>query len=199
MLEDESGEITILLKAVKNGSPGATDRLMSLVYDRLRGLARNRVRSTGVSDLDPTTLVHEAYLKMFGTAEPSWENRHHFFWAAARAMRDILIDRARKQATQKRGGGRGRAFFEREISTFSEADDLLALDEAIHELERAHPDVARIVFLRFFAGLTREQTAEISGMSEAAVFRTWAFAKAWLLDALDSSDSPTPPGSSQQT
>lgn len=192
MADEQIGDVTVLLRAVREGLPGAADRLMALVYERLKQIARNRVGAVGPCDLEPTTLVHEAYLKMFGKDEPSWENRHHFFWAAARAMRDILVDRARRQAAYKRGGGRRHVQINDDIPQVSGAEDLLALNEAIRRLEAAHPDTARIVILRFFAGLTREQIVEITGLTATAVWREWSFAKAWLLDELEGRNPPGP-------
>lgn len=182
MSDDAVGEITTLLQAVRNGDPGASDRLISLVYTKLRQIARNRV---GSDDLEPTALVHEAYLKLFGKGEPAWENRNHFFWAAARAMRDIMIDRARRRAALRRGGAARTTSLDDDLPCTSQAQDLLALDEAIQRLEAAHPLAARIVVLRFFAGLTREQVSDILRLSETAVWREWNFAKAWLLAELD--------------
>jgi RNA polymerase sigma factor (TIGR02999 family) len=184
MTEDRAGDVTVLLKAVKEGLPGAPDRLMSLVYDELKHIAWNRAASAGTGSMEPTTLVHEAYLRMFAKADPAWENRHHFFWAAARAMRDILVERARRQGAEKRGGQRRRIELDDDLPQVTEAEDLLALTGAIRRLEAFHPDSAHLVILRFFAGLTREQVAEVTGMSASAVWRDWSFAKAWLLAEL---------------
>lgn len=181
MAEDNPGDITILLRSVHEGSPGAADRLLSLVYQKLKQIARNRVREGGPSDIEPTTLVHEAYIKLFRKQDSTWENRHHFFWAAARAMRDILVDNARRRHADKRGGNRRHLSLDDECAGTEGAKDLLEIDEAMKRLEVVHPRAAQIVMLRFFAGLTREQIAEVTGVSASEVWREWNFAKAWLL------------------
>jgi RNA polymerase sigma factor (TIGR02999 family) len=185
MADKAPGDVTSLLREVRQGTPGAADRLMARVYDELRHLAKNRVR--GRDAVEPTVLVHEAYIKLFGKADAHYENRHHFFWAAAQAMRDILVDDVRRARAAKRGGGK----YAVELGDAAGPDaaddpvDLLALDEAIKRLERVHPKAAQVVILRFFAGLSREETAAGLGMSEAAVWREWQFAKVWLLDAIE--------------
>lgn len=185
MGEDNPGDVTSLLRAVRKGTPGAADRLMSRVYQELRGLAKNRLR--GRDAAEPTVLVHEAYIKLFGRADAHYENRHHFFWAAAQAMRDILVDDARRSRAAKRGGGRFAMELGDPSSPESGSDpvDLLALDEAIAKLEKVHPKAAKVVILRFFAGMSREETAAGLEMSEAAVWREWNFAKVWLLAEIE--------------
>lgn len=184
-MSDDSGTITILLHEVKAGTPGAADRLMAMVYEQLKHLARNRATSGGT--MDPTTLAHEAYLRLFGKGEQSWENRHHFFWAAARAMRDILVERSRQELAAKRGGGKRIISLDADIPDVSDPADMLAINDALKLFEVMHPLAARLVMLRFFAGLTREEVAEVSGLSEAAVWREWVFAKAWLLVEIEGS------------
>lgn len=176
---DESGEVTLLLQALKAGRPGAEQDLLSRVYAELRSIARNRI---GSAESDPTTLVHEAYVRMFGREDASWENRRHFYWAASRAMRDILVERARAARTLKRGGDRRAIELEDSHgqAVSIEADDLLTLHEVLERLESVHPLSARVVTLRFFGGLSREEIAEDTGLSPAAVWREWEFAKAWL-------------------
>ena len=193
MPREDAGEVTLLLKAVKDGLPGAPDRLMSLVYDRLKAIARNRVGSGSKSGMDATTLVHEAYLRMFDQQDATWENRNHFFWAAARAMRDILVERARRNAAIKNGGGRRHVSIHDDIPGAMEATDLLALNESLKRLEKAHPKAAEVVMLRFFAGLDRAQAAEVTGQSETALWREWVFAKAWLLADLNGSKGDEKP------
>lgn len=200
------GDVTKLLRAVSDGVPGAPDRLMALVYDNLKAIARNR-DGVGTMGADPTSIVHEAYVRMVEREELSCQNRHHFFWAAARAMRHTLIERARGQNALKRGGGRKRVALDEQLSPpqGSDAEELLTLDESIQRLEQAHPDIAHLMVLRFFGGLTREQTAEVTGLSQGAVWRQWEFARAWLLDDMDGAGArgskkqsklgePAPPG-----
>jgi RNA polymerase sigma factor (TIGR02999 family) len=196
MSQDAAGEVTVLLRAVKDGTPGAADRLMSLVYAQLKLIARNRVASAGRIALEPTTLVHEAYLRLFSNGELSWENRHHFFWAAARAMRDILVENARRQSAEKRGGDRQRLTLDNELNLPVDpndgANEFLTLDAALRRLEVEHPETARLVMLRFFTGLTRDQVCEVTGLKAAAVWRDWAFAKAWLMTELDGARADPP-------
>lgn len=186
MQDPEAGDITLILRAIKDGRPGAADRLMTLVYEELKKIACNRAsRAAGLAEA--TTLAHDAYLRLFGKSTQSWENRHHFFWAAARAMRDILVERARRQGAAKRGGGARHAPLDKNDLLDAEAVDLLELNEALTRLEATHPEPYRIVMMRFFAGLSREQTAEMLGLTPTAVWRDWNFAKAWLLAELDGS------------
>lgn len=185
---EDNHELTALLGEIRTGMPGAPDRLFERVYEELRAVASARV-GPGLG-MDPTTLVHESYLRLFGRANPSWENRHHFFWAAARAMRDLMVERARRDGAIKRGGGRRREPFDDELCVASEGIDLVSLNEALEKLERTHEAASRIVFLRFFAGLTREQVAELLGLSPAAVWREWNFAKAWLLTEMSRGGEP---------
>jgi RNA polymerase sigma factor (TIGR02999 family) len=189
MSNDPSGEITVLLQAAKAGQPGALDRLFSLVYDELRKIAKNRVDANNQWASEPTTLVHEAYLRLVKRDQTSWVDRHHFFWAAARAMRDILVERARRECAAKRGGGRNRIELNEDMVFGTEAPDLIDLNEALLRLEAVHPRSAEVVALQFFAGLNREQIAEILNISPSAVWREWSFARAWLLSQLDDSNS----------
>lgn len=187
-MEDElPGDVTVLLREVREGVPGAGDRLMARVYAELRAVAAGRAGggggSGGVGRLEPTALVHEAYLKLFGKDTPAFENRRHFFWAAAQAMRDILVDEARKAGAAKRGGGRkGVELLDvAAVEPGVDAVDLLALDEALRKLAEEHPLAAKVVTLRFFGGLSREEAAAELEISEGAYWREWVFAKAWLL------------------
>jgi len=185
MKHDQTGEITLLLHAAQKGQPGAADRLMALVYEELRKIAHNRVKAASPGLLEPTTLVHEAYLRLFKSDGTSWDDRHHFFWAAARAMRDILVERAKYLRALKRGGHLRRTQFSEDLPVAHETEDLIEVNDAIRRLEMVHKRAADIVMLRFFAGLTREQIAEILDMTESAVWREWSFAKAWLLNELE--------------
>jgi RNA polymerase sigma factor (TIGR02999 family) len=184
-------EVTQILSAIEAGDPQAAEQLLPLVYDELRRLAAQRLAGEGPGHtLQPTALVHEAYLKLVGP-EPQrpWHGRAHFFAAAAEAMRRILIDHARRKGRARRGGGRKRVELE-EIDPATEegADDLLALDEALGRLAAADPRRAELVRLRYFAGLTLEQAAELLGISRATADRHWAFARAWLYDAMTGGD-----------
>jgi RNA polymerase sigma factor (TIGR02999 family) len=184
-------EVTRILSAIEQGDPSAAEQLLPLVYDQLRRLAAHRLVGEGPGHtLQPTALVHEAYLKLVG-ADPQhpWNGRVHFFAAAAEAMRRILIDHARRKHRTRRGGGRKRVVLEDldNIAMAAEgrgADDLLALDEALTRLAAADARKAELVRLRYFAGLTLEQAAELLGISRATADRHWAFARAWLYDAM---------------
>ncbi len=185
-------EVTHILSAIEQGDPQAAAQLLPLVYDELRKLAAQRLAGEGPGHtLQPTALVHEAYLKLVGP-EPQrpWNGRVHFFAAAAEAMRRILIDHARRKHRARRGGGRKRVELE-DIDPAAEegADDLLALDEALTRLAAADPRRAELVRLRYFAGLTLEQAAELLGISRATADRHWAFARAWLYDAMTGGDA----------
>ena len=177
-------QVTQVLSAVRGGEQGAVPRLMELVYEELRRLARHQMAEVPPGDtLQPTALVHEAYLRLLGReTEAGWESRAHFFNAAARAMRDIIVEQARKHARLKRGGDRRRVALEsdRLISPETNSEDLLALDEALRELEENDATSARIAMLRYFAGLTLEDTARAMEMSPATLKRRWRYATAWL-------------------
>jgi RNA polymerase sigma factor (TIGR02999 family) len=181
-----SGEITRLLGEVCQGCPEASEQLLNLVYRELRQLARARVVHVGSADtLQPTELVHEAYLRLIGRAHPRYENRRHFFAIAARAMRDVVIEQARRHASLKHGGDRLRLTLEEgaiEISAC--ADELLALDRALRRLELTDPRSAEVVQQRFFAGRTVEETAAVLQISARTVKRHWRYARAWLLQEL---------------
>lgn len=164
----------------------ATRRLLPLVYDELRALARAQLRHERPDHtLQPTALVHEAYLRLVGGNQPPWNDRQHFFRAAAEAMRRILIEHARKRRRAKRGGGLVRVELSGvDLGVEQDPDRLLALDDAFRRLEQQDPEAADVVRLRFFAGLSVEETAQATGLSERTVKREWAFARAWLYDAL---------------
>lgn len=184
-MTDSAGDITQLLREVEASLPGARDRLVTLVYRELHTIASNRVGRGDRRLADPTTLVSETYLRLFKKEDRSWENRHHFFFVAARVMRDILVERARQKNTQKRGGKLPHVELREDaVPVDCEAGELLALHDALDALERLHPTAAQVVLLRFFGGLSREQTAEMLRISEGAVWREWMFARAWLLTKL---------------
>jgi RNA polymerase sigma factor (TIGR02999 family) len=180
-------EVTQLLKAIEAGDARAAEQLLPLVYDELRRLARQKLaREQPGQTLDATGLVHEAYLRLIGPADGKyWKDRGHFFAAAAEAMRHILVDRARRKRRDKHGGGRKRVVLDDATPAPPVAgDDLLALDEALTRLANDDPDAASVVQLRYFAGLSVEQAAESLGMSRAAAYRHWTFARAWLRQQL---------------
>lgn len=164
--------------------------LAPVVYDELRVLAAAHLRRERPDhSLQPTALVHEAYLRLIGDDRAPWEDRAHFFRAAAQAMRRILIDRARVRGRQKRGGGRVRVSLERVgASTWDDSAGMLALDEALQRLEEQDPRSAEVVELRYFGGLSVHDTADALGISERTVKREWAFARAWLWNALGGND-----------
>jgi RNA polymerase sigma factor (TIGR02999 family) len=178
-------ELNRLLHSLGQGDPHAAGRLLPLVYDELRRLAAARLaREKPGHTLQPTALVHEAYLRLVAAGDgPTWEGRRHFFAAAAEAMRRILIDRSRRKKRVKRGGGRLRVDLDRvEVTEDARGDDLLALDEALDVLAREAPQKAELVKLRFFAGLSVEEAARCLGISRATADRHWAYARAWLYD-----------------
>ena len=175
------GEVTRLLSAIEQGDPQAASKLLPLVYDELRRLAAQKLAQEKPGEtLQATALVHEAYLRLVGKDdEPRWANCGHFFAAAAEAMRRILIDQARAKRAQKRGGGRKRNELE-DMAAPHDDEELLALDEALQKLAKQDPLKAKLVELRYFAGLTGDQAAEVLDISSATADRHWAYARAWL-------------------
>jgi RNA polymerase sigma factor (TIGR02999 family) len=186
MLEPMS-DVTRILSSIEQGDPHAARRLLPLVYGELRRLAAAKLgREKPGQTLQPTALVHEAYLRLVGGQdELKWENRRHFFAAAAEAMRRILIEHARRKNRLKHGGGRKREEL-REIEALVSlpSDNLLALDEGLALLAREDPAKAELVKLRFFAGLSVEESAACLGISRATADRYWAYARAWLYEHL---------------
>jgi RNA polymerase sigma factor (TIGR02999 family) len=185
-------DVTQILMAIEQGDPHAAGQLLPLVYDELRQLAGQKLaHETPGQTLQPTALVHEAYLRLVanesaqGASERHWDSRRHFFAAAAEAMRRILIDRARDKRRLKRGGAWRRLRLDQIDLPVEEApDDLLALDEALEKLGREDPSCAELVKLRFFAGLTLEEAAQALGIARRSADRSWAFARSWLYDAI---------------
>jgi len=186
-------DLTHILRRINDGDADAAARLMPLVYDELRSLAADRLaREAPGQTLQATALVHEAYLRLIGSdgerADDRWDGRGHFFAAAAEAMRRIVIDNARRRKRLKRGGGLERVHLElADLPANGAPDDLLALDEALTALAAAHPGKARLVGLRFFAGLTIEQAAEVMGIATSTADRHWAYARAWLYRRISAS------------
>ena len=176
-------DVTQILDAIEQGDPQAAEQLLPLVYDELRKLATQRLAQEKPGQtLQATALVHEAYLRLVGNgAELCWDNRRHFFAAAAEAMRRILVDNARRKQTHKHGGGRQRRDLEAEALVAPEPNvDLLALDAALHRLAEQDPLKARLVELRYFAGLTGNEAAAALGMSASSADRLWVYTRAWL-------------------
>ena len=187
-----NGDVTQLLQAIEAGDDQAPEQLYHLVYDELRRLAQDKMaRESGLQTLQPTALVHEAYLRMMG-GEPDagWDNRRHFFAAAAETMRRLLVEAARRRSRLKRGGHLQRDDFEEsQIVSKPPHEDLLALDEALARLEAEEPAKAELVKLRYFAGLSIEESAAALGISRATAARYWTYAKAWLFDSLTGIDA----------
>lgn len=181
-------DVTRILSAIEQGDPQAASELLPLVYDELRQLAAQKLAQERPGQtLQATALVHEAYLRLVGGAsERNWLSRKHFLAAAAEAMRRILIDSARRKHRQKRGGERARLDLDAVDVPAPQADDaLLALDEALTRLATVDPMAAELVKLRYFAGLSIPQAAEMLGIAPRSADRLWAYARAWLREDLD--------------
>jgi RNA polymerase sigma factor (TIGR02999 family) len=179
-------DVTRILNAIERGDAKATDELLPLVYEELRLLAAQKLsREVPGQTLQATALVHEAYLRLVGDEPQSWDNRGHFFAAAAEAMRRILVENARRKKTTKHGGGRICVDLEAvDPAAQMPSDDLVALDEALTRLGEEDPVKASLVKLRFFAGLSIDQAAEALRISRATAIRHWSFARAWLFNEL---------------
>jgi RNA polymerase sigma factor (TIGR02999 family) len=180
-------EVTRILSAIEQGDPQAAAQLLPLVYDELRQLAAQRLAQEKPGQtLQATALVHEAYLRLVDTPKAqAWDSRRHFFAAAAEAMRRILIEQARRKQSAKSGGGRARIDLDEALSVGDEPrHDLLDLDELLDQLAGADPRAAELVKLRFFAGLTGDQAAEILGIAPRSADLLWAYARAWLFEKL---------------
>jgi len=179
--------VTELLQAWGGGDAAALNKLVPLIYDELRRLAGHYLRRERPDHtLQPTALVHEAYLRLIDTNNMRWQNRAHFFGAAAQAMRRILVDHARQHAAAKRGGDGQRVTLDESVTLAEQRDvNLLLLDDALNRLEEMDAQKSRMVELRFFGGLSLEETAEVMGVSEATVTRQWRTTRAWLHRELD--------------
>jgi RNA polymerase sigma factor (TIGR02999 family) len=188
-------EVTQLLNAIDQGHPQAANQLLPIVYDELRKLAAQKLAQEKPGQtLQATALVHEAYLRLVGSnSMENWDSRGHFFAAAAEAMRRILINRARDKKRQKRAGHQSAQRLDLdEIQAALDSSDgqLLALDDALEQLANADPLAAKLVKLRFFAGLTLREAAQAMGLAERSAQRQWAYARAWLYDRLQCEFSP---------
>ena len=181
-------DVTRILDRVQQGDPKAAEELLPLVYDELRRIAAAKMaREAASQTLQPTALVHEAWLRLGGDAQPNWENRAHFFTAAAEAMRRILIDRARAKGRERRGGEWHRVDFEHVTIAIDDADDtVLAVHEALDKLAAQDARKAEIVKLRYFVGMNHQEIADALGIAEPTVRRDWAFARSWLYAELKS-------------
>jgi RNA polymerase sigma factor (TIGR02999 family) len=178
-------DVTHILSAIEQGDPHAAEHLLPLVYDELRKLAAQKLAQEKPGQtLEATALVHEAYLRLIGVAEPrAYHDRRHFFAAAATAMRRILIDQARRKQAEKHAGSRSRQELP-DLAAPQLDDELIALNEALEQLATEDPVKARLVELRYFAGLTNDQAAEVLGISPSTADRHWAYARAWLQTAV---------------
>jgi RNA polymerase sigma factor (TIGR02999 family) len=183
-------DATRILSAIDQGDPSAASQLLPLVYDELRQLAAQRLAHEAPGQtLQPTDLVHEAYLRLVDVEQAQhWNSRGHFFAAAAEAMRRILIDHARRKRRPKHGGDRQRVALDDALNVAKPGDDLLALDDALNQLAAEEPAKAELVKLRYFGGLSLEDAAACLGISEATAKRYWAVARAWLFAALSEGD-----------
>jgi len=186
---DKAGNATVLLEAVGRGDTRAGETLLTLVYDELRRLAAYKMaREAPGQTLQPTALVHEAWLKLVGVGEQKFKNRAHFFAVAAEAMRRILIDRARRRQTKRHGGQYERVELEETgLAAPAEDDQLLAVNDALEKFSLENPLQAQVVKLRYFGGMTNEEIAHAMGLSVTTVKTYWSFARAWLFDAIRNS------------
>ena len=196
-MSDPTGDVTEFLNAVARGEEGAQDALMQRLYADLRSIASHRLGGRTDQSLHPTELVSEAYLRIFPEGdpeegdEPRWENRRHFFFAASRAMRDVVVEKARRRASLKRGGYRERLELDELVPLVDDPRvDVIELDEALEKLAESAPQRAELVQLRYFAGLTMEQAAEVLGISLRTAYREWRFVRALLYDSLRDLDEP---------
>lgn len=194
MAKPTPSEVTRILERVGNGVAGASDELLPLVYEQLRGLAEAQMaREPAGHTLQPTALVHEAYLRLVGDGEERWSSRGHFYGAAAHAMRRILVERARRYRSVRHGGGHPRVPLEEAEGTIdADRTDLLALDDALTQLQQQDARLGDIVVYRYFGGLTNEQTAELMGISTRTVRREWSYARLWLYRLIEGQEAPDP-------
>lgn len=195
-MERSSTDVTLLLKRYSNGDQNALAELIPQIYDELRRLASSYLRAERLDHtLQTTALVHEAYLRLVDQKQVEWNNRNHFFGVAAQMMRRILVDHARKHVSLKRGGSFARISLE-QAAVFSRERprELIVVDELLKRLASLDPQGCRIVELRFFAGLSLEETAEVTGLSTAKVRREWSATKAWLRREMRRSSSNEPHG-----
>jgi len=179
-------DITQVLQAIKRGEGQASEELLPLVYNELRHLAAARMAQEAAGQtLQATALVHEAWLRMVGDGDRGWQNRAHFFGAAAEAMRRILVDKARHKSRIKHGGGQIRLDInDLDLADSTPDEKVLLINEALEQLQSRDPEKAKIVVLKFFGGMTNQEVAENLGVTERTIERQWAFAKAWLFQTI---------------
>lgn len=182
MVFQRMNDVTLILQDIGRGKSAAMEDLLPLVYDQLRQLAAARMAHEAAGHtLQPTALVHEAWLRLVGVADRNWQNRAYFFSAAAEAMRRILIEHARRKASLKHGGGQERLNIEElELADTTPDEKLLLVNDALEHLEREHAEWARIVVLKYFGGMTNKEVAQTLGLGERSVERHWVSAKMWL-------------------
>jgi RNA polymerase sigma factor (TIGR02999 family) len=187
-MKDKMSDATVMLDAIKAGDPRAAEELLVVVYDELRRLAASKMALEAPGQtLQPTALVHEAWLRLMGNQTPAFKDREHFFRACAEAMRRILIDRARRKHTIRHGGACQRVDFEGLDPAAPAADEqLLAVNEALEKFALEHPVQAELVKLRYFAGLTNEEVSEVLGISVSTAKNYWTYSRAWLLNEIGS-------------
>lgn len=180
MSDETRTRVTTLITAIEDGDRRAAEDLLPLLYDELRRLAHDWMAREKPQTLQPTALVHEAYLRLIGKEDPGWEGRRHFFGAAARAMRRILIERARRYQQKKRGADYRFVELDESVAAPPTPEELLAVDECLRRLEIDDPRMVQVVELRFFAGLTENEAARVMECSPRTVRRLWFGAKTWL-------------------
>ncbi len=185
-LPPDMNDATLLLAEVEQGDPNAAEKLLAVVYDELRRLAASKMaREAPGQTLQPTALVHEAWLRLVGANVPKFANRAHFFAAAAEAMRRILIDRARRKLTDRHGGRFDRVNIEdHDLAGPGPDQQLLAVHDVLDRFAEQYPVPAEVVKLRYFAGMTNEETAQVLGVSVATVKNYWAFARSWIFNEI---------------
>lgn len=186
-----ASDVSRLLGEVADGNASAVDQILPLVYDQLRAVAQQRMAGERIGHtLQATALVHEAFLRLVGPREIPWESQAHFYAAAAESMRRILVDHARSRKREKRGGKHQRvALNVLDLAQAENSEEILAFDEAFRRLEQREPEAAEVVRLRFFAGLSVDQTAEALGSSPRTIDRRWKFARAWLFRELQNDET----------
>ena len=179
-------DITLILDAISRGESRASDELLPLVYNELRKLALSRMlQESAGHTLQPTALVHEAWLRLVGDSNQNWKSRAYFFAAAAEAMRRILVEHARRKRRLKHGGGQERLnIADLDLAAPAPDEKILFVNDALEQLERSNPERARVVVLKFFGGMTNKEVADTQGIGERSVDRHWVCAKAWLFQKL---------------